>query len=245
MEFDGAVAIVTGAGRGIGRAIAMRLADAGARVVVADIRIADVNAVVEEIQNTGREAIAMKVDVSDANQVRQMVIEVLNKYKRIDILVNNAGIFQGRPFVEMTEDDWDRMMAINLKSVFLCSRAVIEPMISQGSGCIINISSTAGLTGGTSGAHYAAAKGGVAAFTRSLGKELANKGIRVNAVAPSKIETDMLQGVETPEARDQLISRIPLGRLGKPSDIAEIVAFLASPHASYIIGEVIVASGGY
>lgn len=245
MDFDGQVAIVTGAARGIGRAIAIRLASSGAKIVVTDIRSSKSEDVVNEIIDGGGDAKSIQVDVSNSDQVQRMVDETLDAYGHIDILVNNAGIFTAATFPEMTERQWDEMLAVHLKGTFLCSRAVIEHMLDRGSGCIINIASTSGISGGTSGAHYAAAKGGVIAFTRSLGKELAGRGVRVNAVAPSKIETDMLQGVDTPEARAQLISKIPAGRLGTPEDIAELVAFLISERASYIVGEIIVASGGY
>lgn len=245
MDYDNQVAIVTGAARGIGKAVAVRLASDGAKVIVTDILSTEAADVVEEIVGSGGEAKSIQLDVTKANQVQRMVDETLNEYGRIDILVNNAGIFTAATFPEMTEAQWDEMLAVHLKGTFLCSRAVVTHMLDRGSGCIVNIASTSGISGGTSGAHYAAAKGGIIAFTRSIGKELAARGVRVNAVAPSKIETDMLQGVDTSESRQKLIQKIPLGRLGKPSDIADVVAFLASDQASYIVGEVIVASGGY
>lgn len=245
MEFQGQVALITGAGRGIGRGIALYLAKLGAKIGVADIQLTLAETVVKEIKEAGGDAIALQADVRKSDQVKHMVEDLLQAYERIDILVNNAGIFTSATFPEMTEEQWDQMIDVHLKGTFLCSRAVVGHMLERGSGVIITMSSTSGISGGTSGAHYAAAKGGILAFTRSIGKELAGRGIRVNSVAPSKIETDMLQGVDTPEARAQLISRIPAGRLGKPEDIAELVAFLASDRASYIVGEVIVASGGY
>lgn len=245
MEFLDQVALVTGAGKGIGRAIALSLSSVGAKLGVADINLPLAEAVAQEIQEAGRKAIPIQVDVTQAEQVQRMVSDVLDTFEHLDILVNNAGIFNAIPFAEMTEDQWDQMLAVHLKGTYLCSRAVVEHMLARGSGCIINMASTSGLSGGTSGAHYAAAKGGIIALTRSLGKELAGRGVRVNAVAPSKIETDMLQGVDTSESRNQLINKIPVGRLGKPEDIAEVVKFLVSESASYIVGEVIVASGGY
>lgn len=245
MEFLDQVALVTGAGKGIGRAIALSLSSVGAKLGVADINLPLAEAVAQEIQEAGRKAIPIQVDVTQAEQVQRMVSDVLDTFEHLDILVNNAGIFNAIPFAEMTEDQWDQMLAVHLKGTYLCSRAVVEHMLARGSGCIINMASTSGLSGGTSGAHYAAAKGGIIALTRSLGKELAGRGVRVNAVAPSKIETDMLQGVDTSESRNQLINKIPVGRLGKPEDIAEVVKFLVSESAGYIVGEVIVASGGY
>lgn len=244
-EFEGKVALITGAGQGIGRGIAIHLANLGAKIGIADKHLSRAATVVQEIQASGGEAKALEADVCRSDQVNLMVEDLLGSFGRVDIVVNNAGIFNAVPFPEMTEKQWDEMISVHLKGTFLCSSAVIEHMLDRGSGVIINITSTSGLSGGTSGAHYAAAKGGIVAFTRSIGKELAGRGIRVNAIAPSKIETDMLQGVETPEARSQLISKIPAGRLGKVEDIAELIAFLASERASYIVGEVIVASGGY
>jgi 3-oxoacyl-[acyl-carrier protein] reductase len=238
------VAIVTGGGKGIGRAISKHMAEIGYQVVIADLNISESQITSDEINKTGNHSFVVQVDVSQAKQVNFMVETVISEYGRIDVLVNNAGIFKSIPFQDMTEDDWDQMISVHLKGTFLCSCAVVKHMIDMHSGCIINIASTSGITGGTSGAHYAAAKGGVIALTRSLGRELAPQGIRVNAIAPSKIQTDMLQA-NTPEERSSIIAKIPLGRVGKAEEIASVVAFLASDAASYIVGEVIVASGGY
>lgn len=245
MDFQQQVVLVTGASRGIGRAVALHLAAGGAVVAVASRKLAGTEAVAGEIRGRGGRALALAVDVRDSELVTAMVSTVLEAFGRIDILVNNAGIFEPVPFEEMTEEQWDRMLDVHLRGTFLCSRAVVPHMLDRGSGCIINVASTSGLTGGTSGAHYAAAKGGIIAFTRALGKELAGRGVRVNAVAPSKIDTDMLQKPDDPGARRELLEKIPLGRVGAPEEIAEVVGFLASDAASYIVGEVIVASGGY
>lgn len=244
MENSCKVAVVTGGGRGIGRAIAIRLSNDNYVVCVADLIFANAENVAKEIHDLGYQALAIQVDVRKNDQVQNMIQTILEHYGKIDILVNNAGIFQAVPFHEMTEEQWDQMLDVHLKGTFLCSRAVIDSMARQHSGTIINIASTSGITGGTSGAHYAAAKGGIIALTRSLGRELASQGIRVNGVAPSKILTDMLSA-KTDADRIALAQKIPIGRTGNPEEIANIVAFLASDEASYIVGEVIVASGGY
>jgi 3-oxoacyl-[acyl-carrier protein] reductase len=244
MVENGKVALVTGAGRGIGRAIALRLADEVDILAVCSLGLDNAVRVADEINEAGLRANPYQADVSQAGQVQRVVAAVLNDFGRIDILVNNAGSFSRASISTMSEEQWDQVIDVNLKGTFLCCRAVIPHMLSRGSGCIINIASTSGITGGTSGAHYAAAKGGVIAFTRSLGRELAGQGIRVNAVAPSNIETDMLQASRQGYLQD-IVDKVPLGRTGKPEEIADIVAFLASDAASYIVGEVIVASGGY
>jgi NAD(P)-dependent dehydrogenase (short-subunit alcohol dehydrogenase family) len=238
------VAIVTGAGRGIGRAIARRLVAEEMLLVIADIDGAAADSVSKEIDQNGDQTFAVQVDVSQAHQVKAMVESVLSSFGRIDIQVNCAGFLQSVSFLEITEAQWDQMIDVNLKGTFLCTQAVMGHMVQRGSGWIVNIASTSGITGGTSGAHYAAAKGGVIAFTWSIGRELAPKNVYVNAVAPSKIETKMLLSGSQKDIRE-IAKQIPLGRTGKPEEIAEIVYFLTSPAASFIIGEVIVASGGY
>lgn len=245
MTFDGHVAVVTGASRGIGRASARALALAGARVVAVSRHPSGSESVAEEIRGLGAEALPLVADVTDATAVGAMVRETRETFGPVDVLVNNAGIYDAAPFEEMTPERWDRMIAVHLTGTFLCSREVVPEMVRRGRGAIVNVGSTSGLTGGTSGAHYAAAKGGVIAFTRALGRELAPSGVRVNAVVPSKVDTDILTQAVGPEEREALADRIPLGRIGQPEEIAEVIVFLASDRSSYITGELIVASGGY
>jgi NAD(P)-dependent dehydrogenase (short-subunit alcohol dehydrogenase family) len=242
MKFKNKVVVITGAASGIGYATAKLFAQEGAQLALLGRNESRLEKAKQDLPKD--RCLTLKTDVSDADQVNQSFATIIKTYKRIDILINCAGIVKNVPFWEMRTEDWDDMIAIHLRGTFLCSRAVVESMISQGSGVIINIGSTSGITGGTSGAHYAAAKGGIIAFTRAIARELAPHGIRVNGVIPSKIETPMLQGL-TPEQREALIKKIPLGRTGNPQEIAEVISFLASDSSSYIIGETITASGGY
>jgi len=243
------VAIITGARRGMGRTDALKLAAAGARVVVSDIDQADCEKVVQEIEKNGGEAIAVKCDVANKSEVDAMVQKTLDKWGRVDILVNNAGIAQFKPFLELTEEDWNKTMDINLKGYFLCAKACLETMIKQKSGVIINIASVAmGQQGfGAAGAvHYSASKGGIAAMTEALAVELAPYNIRVNAIAPGLIDTPMVSfAKEDPKAMEAYLSRIPMRRFGKPEEISDLVLFLAGDTSSYITGSVIVADGGW
>jgi len=243
MSFQHKVTLITGAASGIGRAAALHFARAGSSVSLYDLDEGGLQETCGVVKPFG-DCLATTGDVSNPEQVNHWVQSTLDRLGEIDILVNAAGIFKALDFAKMTVEEWDRMLAVHLRGTFLCCRAVVPHMIEKKSGCIINVSSTSGITGGTSGAHYAAAKGGIIAFTRSIGKELAGHGIRVNAVVPSKIETPMLQA-NTPEEHRAIASKIPLGRTGKPEEIAGIIGFLASDASSYIVGEIIVASGGY
>jgi 2-hydroxycyclohexanecarboxyl-CoA dehydrogenase len=239
-------ALVTGSTRGIGRAIALRLARDGTAVGVVG-RQSDGNPVVAEIERVGMRAVFVRADISVAVQVKRMVKEVESALGPIDILVNNAAIsdYDYTHAWEVEEGVWDRMSAVNLKGPFLCCRAVLPSMIERGWGRIVNIASTSGIGGGTSGMHYAATKGGVIAMSKALAREVAHRGITVNVVAPSKIDTDMFRRAAPGKKREETIRRIPVGRLGTPEDIAEAVAYFAAESAGYTTGQVLVVSGGY
>ncbi len=243
MELTGRVALVTGAGRGIGRAIAARLAALGAMVAVNSLNPAHAAAVVDEIKATGGQALAVPADVSQGAAVNRMVDGVLKAYGHLDILVNNAGVTSDQLLMRMTDAEWERVIAVDLQSVFLCSRAVLRPMLKGRWGRIINMASVVGLVGNPGQTNYAAAKAGIIGFTRALAKEVGTRSVTVNAVAPGFIATDMTAGLTEPQ-RAELLARIPLGCLGQPEDVANLVGFLASEGARYITGQVIAVDGG-
>jgi 3-oxoacyl-[acyl-carrier protein] reductase len=244
MDTSTRVAIVTGSGRGIGRTIALKLAESGVRVVLNDVGdVKPVEAVAKEIKTMGVECLQVMADVSSASDVTRLVDETMSAYKRIDILVNNAGIARDQLLLRMSEEDWDKVIAVDLKSVFLCTKAVLRPMAKQRWGRIINISSIVGVIGNKGQANYAAAKAGVIGFTRAVAKEVAAHGVTVNAVAPGFIDTEMTRGLKE-EWRQELKKLIPLGEFGTPRDVAEAVAFLASEGAGYITGQVLGVTGG-
>ena len=241
MDLSGKVAIVTGGARGIGREIALKLAEVGATVVVSDI--AEAEPVAEEIRAMKRQSLAVHADVSSAADVTKLVETAVANYGRVDILVNNAGIARDQLLLRMSDEDWDAVLNVNLKSVFLCTRAVLRQMIKQRWGRIISISSIVGIVGNPGQANYASAKAGIIGFTRTIAREVGSRGITANAIAPGFIETKMTQQLGE-EQRQELMRRIPLGCLGSPRDVAEAVAFLASEEARYITGQVLGVDGG-
>ena len=243
MKLEGRVAAVTGAGRGIGRAIAETLAREGAAVAVADIDLSTAQATARLIERRGGKAAGIRVDVTSRQDAQTLADETVRLYGKLDILVNNAGWYPSALIVEMEEDEWDRVLDVNLKGVFLCSQAAVSRMIAQdGGGVVINISSVDAKTRTTGNAHYSAAKAGVISLTRSLACEMIPYGIRVNAVAPGWIKTDTL--TKTSDRWKGAIAEIPVGRLGLPEDVAEAVLFLVSDVAGYINGEVLDVNGG-
>ncbi len=244
MSLTNKVSIVTGGAQGLGKAIALELARKGSHLVVGDVNLEAAQRVTEEVHALGRRSLALRVDVSNARDVNEMADRVVKEFGRIDILVNNAGICQVISIEEMTEEDWDRVMNVNLKGVFLSSRAVMGVMKKQRSGRIVNMGSIAGKVGGiATGANYSVSKAGVICFTKALARELAPYGVTVNAVAPGVIETDMTRGITQGDFTDYL-KAIPLGTIGSAEDVSHAVAFLVSDEARYITGEILDVNGG-
>ena len=245
MKLKGKIALVTGASRGLGKAIALQLAQEGAQVVVNFAKSAEnAEEVVATIQSSGGTALAMQADVACLEEVEKMVDTIYEKFGRIDVLVNNAGINRDELLITMEKEDWDTVIGTNLGGIFNCTKAVAKYMMIQKSGRIINLSSVAGERGGRGQSNYAASKGGVNAFTRSVAMELAPKKITVNAVSPGVVETEMSSTVIR-RAKDHILNFVALKRLGQPEEIAKVVAFLASDDSSYITGEIIRVDGGF
>lgn len=247
MKLKGKVAIITGSTRGIGKAIALRFAKEGASVVITGRRQETTNVIAGEFKKLGYKALPIACDVSNSKQVKQLVEKTVKEFGKVDILVNNAGVVDFASFLELTEEQWDRLMATDLKGVYLCSQAVAKEMTKQGhGGKILNIASIAGFIGFPRLAHYCAAKAGVIQLTKEIAIELALHKINVNAIGPGVIETDMTKDMlKDPEQMKLLLARIPWGRIGKPEDIANAALFLVSDEADYITGITLFVDGGW
>jgi len=248
MELEGKVSLVTGASRGMGKAIALKLASLGSKVAVNYVAIeasneVDADNLVESIIRLGREAMSVEADIRDSEAVQAMIEQVADKWSKIDILVNNAGINRDTLLLRMSDDAWDDVMNTNLRGAYLCTKFALRSMMRQQWGRIINISSVTGIVGNTGQSNYAASKGGLIAFTKSVAREMGSRNITVNAVAPGFIITGMTDKLPS-ERKEAILAMIPLQRFGQPEDVAELVAFLASERAGYITGQAITIDGG-
>jgi 3-oxoacyl-[acyl-carrier protein] reductase len=242
-ELTNQVAVVTGAGRGIGQAIALKLAAAGADIACVDLKLEFCAETVQKVQGLGRKAWAFAANVSDAASVEATAEQILTTAGKVDILVNNAGITKDGLLMRMSEADWDAVLDVNLKGTFLFTKALVRSFLKQRSGRIVNISSVIGLIGNAGQCNYGASKAGVIGFTKSCAREVASRGITVNAIAPGFIQTPMTDKL-TQEQKDGIIKQIPLASLGQPEDVAAAVLFFASPGARYITGQVLPVDGG-
>ena len=243
MELQNKVALITGGAQGIGKTISEELVQNGAHVVLGDVNLEGAQATAEAINNNGGSASAVKIDVSNPAEVKQVFDSILKDKKPIDIMINNAGSTRDGLMIRMKEADWDRVLNINLKVTFLCSQQAAKQMMKQKSGAIVNIASIVGVMGNFGQANYSASKAGVIGLTKTLAREVASRGIRVNAVAPGFIDTEMTQVLDE-SVRQKWIEQIPLAKLGLPEDVARCVAFLVSDRSSYITGQVINVNGG-
>lgn len=243
MRLKDKVALVTGGARGIGREIALCFARQGSNIVIWDVNPQAAAETQREIEGLGVQAMSAQVDVTNSKQVDESVNKILDKFQKLDILVNNAGITKDNLILRMAENDWDLVIAVNLKGTFNCTKAVSRLMLKSKSGKIVNIASIIGIIGNFGQANYAASKAGIIALTKTTAKELASRGICVNAVAPGFIQTEMTAKLPA-EIQEKMLSAIPLGRFGKPQDVAELCLFLASNESDYITGQTIIIDGG-
>jgi len=242
-ELNDKVALVTGAARGLGQAIALKLAEAGADLALCDLNAEWAEETAEKVKALGRRAECYGVNVAEGESVTAGVKAIQKDFGKIDILVNNAGITKDGLLIRMSEDDWDAVLNVNLKGTFLCTKAVMRGMMKQRSGTIVNIASVIGLMGNAGQANYAASKGGVISFSKTVGKELASRNVRCNAVAPGFIRTAMTDALDE-EVQSKMKELIPLSRFGEPEDVANVVLFLASDASAYVTGQVISTCGG-
>jgi len=243
MQLEGKIAFVTGGSRGIGQGIALGLAKEGANVALTARKAEDCAETVAAIEALGRKALAISMDVASSASVEHGIDEALTAFGRIDICVNNAGVTKDMLLIRMTEEEWDTVLDTNLKGAFLVSKTIARPMMKQRSGAIINISSIIGLTGNAGQCNYSASKAGMIALTKSTAKELASRGIRVNAIAPGFIQTRMTDALPE-ELKKAMLEAIPMKRLGTPDDVAKVVVFLASESAAYVTGQTLSVNGG-
>ncbi len=243
LDFKGKVVLVTGSGRGIGKVIALSFAKLGAKLALCDVNEETLKETVYEIESIGSEAVYSLANVVSGKEVEEMVDKVIDKWGQVDVLINNAGITRDGLLLRMKEEDWDAVLSVNLKGTFNVTKSALKYMMKKRSGRIVNIASVIGVMGNAGQANYAASKGGVIAFTKSVAKESASRGITANAIAPGFIKTKMTE-VLSDDVKEKLTQLIPLKRLGEPRDVANACVFLASDMASYITGQVILVDGG-
>lgn len=243
MSLGDRVALITGAGQGIGKAIAHRLASVGADIVIVDMNKAGAEQTQQEIESLGRKCLAIQVDITDDQGVEQMVEASLKKFEKVDILVNNAGITQDNLFMRMKREQWDKVINVNLTGIYNVTRALIKSMVRQKYGRIVNISSVVGFSGNPGQVNYSTTKSGIIGFTKSLARELGSRNITCNAVAPGFIQTDMTDALNESQ-KQEMLNQVPLGRMGEAKDIAHAVEFLVSDQAAYITGTTLHVNGG-